>query len=184
MERTLGTIGNEQMRPLSMAYDPVRGDVIIATTAGHGLFTGALTFAHPLTGDFEVRRDLVPDQNLRNIAVVGDLAYAAGDTYAEASSERLLMVATITEIDLTTRTVTRTFTPREWESYENVLVEDGILDAYGRRPNGAWFAMDLETEEVIAEGETGGYGGMGALRGTVYTWGMHGTDLAWFPLPR
>ena len=227
-ERVLGTIGNEQMRPLSMAYDAARGDVIVATTAGHGLFTGALTFAHPTTGDFEVRRDLVPDQNLRNIAVVGDLAYTAGDTYAEASSERLLMVATITEIDLTTRTVTRTFTPREWESYENVLVEDGILYAFGRRPNGAWFAMDLETEEVIAEGETGGYGGMGVLRGEVYTWdkftnsiqrlsladggsqtvirevpngwynrpdfgvvdrahgtwGMHGTDLAWFPLPR
>lgn len=222
----LGVIDHEQMRPLSMAADDRRGQIIVATTAKHGLFTGALTFANPATGEFEVRRDLVPDQNLRNIVVDGDFAYTAGDTWAEASTERKLLVATITEIDLRTRTVTRVLTPRDWESYENILVTGGVLYAIGRRPNGAWFALDLATEKILGEGETGGYGGIGELRGEVFTWdtwtdsiqhlsltggmqtiheapngwynrpdleihararglwGMHGTDLAWFPLPR
>lgn len=224
--RLLGVIDDEQMRPLSMVADDRRGQVIVATTAKQGLFTGALTFADPSTGEFEVRRDLVPDQNLRNIVVVGDLAYTAGDTWAEASSERKLPTATLTEIDLRTRTVTRVLTPREWESYENIVVVDGVLFAVARRPNGAWFALDLATEQILGEGDTGGYGGLGVLRGAVYSWdlwtdsiqqlspgggnetilevpngwynrpdleidqrahgmwGMHGTDLAWFPLPR
>lgn len=228
-QRVLGTIGHDQMRPLAMAYDAARGDVLVATTAKHLLYTGAITFANPATGEFEVRDDFLPEQNLRNIVVDGDRAYLAGDTFAEATSERRLETASIAEIDLTTREVSRTFQPRDWDSYETITVSDGILFAIARRPNGAWFALDLETEEVIAEGDTGGYGGLGAHLGHIYhretwgsslqelssagggtqtvlysevpngwynrpelafvrqfsgTWGMHGLDLAWFPLPR
>lgn len=172
-QRLLGTIDSDQMRPLSMAYDAARGDVLVATTAKQLLYTGAVTFTNPSTGEFEVRDDFLPDQNLRNIVVDGDFAYIAGDTYAEATSERRLETATIAEIDLTTREVSRIFEPRDWDSYETITVQDGILYAVGRRPNGAWFAFDLESETVIAEGDAGGYGGLGAHRGHVYlrdTW--------------
>lgn len=78
------------------------------------------------------------------------------------------MVATITEIDLTTRTVkSRTFTPRKWESYENVLAEGGSQTVIREVPNGWYNRPDFG----VAERAHG-------------TWGMHGTDLAWFPLPR
>jgi hypothetical protein len=224
--RSFGPIDNDQMRPLAMAYDAARNQVLVATTAKQRLYTGALTFVDPRTGTMEVRRDLLPDQNLRNVVVAGDFAYVAGDTFAEATSDRKLLVASIAEIDLRTRTVTRTFQPRDWDSYEDVHVEDGILFAVGRRPAGAWFALDLETEEVVLEGAIGGLGGLSGHRGRVYswdtlgkdirelgagpggstvvhedvpngwynrpelsyarnvagTWGMHGTNLAWFPL--
>ena len=39
-QRLLGTIANDQMRPLSMAYDAARGDVLVATTAKQLLYTG------------------------------------------------------------------------------------------------------------------------------------------------
>lgn len=172
-QRLLGTIDTGQMRPLAMAYDPARGDVLIATTAKQQLYTGAVTFANPATGEFEVRDDLLPDQNLRNIVVDGDLAYIAGDTYAEGTSERRLETATVAEIDLTSREVTRIFIPRDWDSYETITVSNGVLYAVGRRPNGAWFAFDLDSETVVAEGDTGGYGGLGSHQGKVYardTW--------------
>lgn len=171
----LGVIGNEQMRPLSIAYDEPRGDVLVASTATHGLHTGALTFANPSSGQFDVRRDFLPDQNLRTVAVHGDFAYIAGDTYAEAATERPLEVASIAEIDLRTRKITRSFQPREVASYERIAILDGVLYAVSRRPNGAWFALDLTDEEVIAEGDTGGYGGIGIHRGNVYVWD-HFTD--------
>lgn len=168
-QRLLGTIDTDQMRPLSMAYDSARGDVLVATTAKQLLYTGAVTFVNPATGAFEVREDFLPDQNLRNIVVEGDFAYIAGDTFAEATSERRLETATIAEIDLASREVSRIFEPRDWDSYETITISEGILYAVGRRPNGAWFAFDLETETVVAEGDTGGYGGLGAHQGKVYS---------------
>ncbi|MGC0273931.1 hypothetical protein ACO0LV_13160 [Pseudactinotalea sp. Z1739] len=227
--QTFGPIGNDQMRPLAMAYDDARDEVVIATTATHGLFSGALTFVDPDTGEMEVRRDLVPEQNLRNVVISGNYAYVAGDTRAEASDERKLLVASIVEVDLSTRTVTRTFEPTDWEAYEDIHVADGILYAVGRSPNGAWLALDLDSEEIILQGDTGGYGGIdgagtgvftwdkfthsiqqlssaeGGTEAVLYqdvpngwynrpgfglvdnvhgTWGLYGTDLAWFPLPR
>ena len=226
--RSFGPIDNDQMRPLAMAYDAARDQALVATTAKQRLYTGALTFVDPHTGEMDVRRDLLPGQNLRNVVVAGDFAYIAGDTFAEATSDRNLTVASIAEIDLRTRTVTRTFQPRTWDSYEDLHVEGGLLYAVGRRPNGAWFALDLATEEIVLEGNTGGYGGLSGHQGRVYswdnftndiqelrgddggsttvlydnvpngwynrpelsyarnasgTWGMHGTRLAWFPLP-
>lgn len=176
-QRLLGTIANDQMRPLSMAYDAARGDVLVATTAKQLLYTGAVTFVNPQSGAFEVRDDFLPEQNLRNIVVDGDFAYIAGDTFAEATSERLLETASIAEIDLTTRTVSRLFEPRDWDSYETITVSDGILYAVGRRPNGAWFAFDLATETVIAEGDGGGYGGLGAHLGNVYLHNLWGSSI-------
>ncbi|WP_298330958.1 hypothetical protein [Haloactinopolyspora sp.] len=170
--RDFGPIDNDQMRPLAMAYDSVRDQVLVATTAKQRLHTGALTFVDPRTGEMEVRRDLLPNQNLRNVVIAGDYAYVAGDTFAEASEERELLVASIAEIDLRTRTVSRVFQPREWDSYEDIHVTDGVLYAVGRRPNGAWFAFDLAAEEVVLEGDTGGYGGLGGLRGQVYCWNV------------
>lgn len=229
-QRVLGTIDNEQMRPLAIAYDAVRGDVLVPTTGKHLIHTGAVTFANPVTGAFDVRRDFLPDQNIRNVVVVGDFAYVAGDTFAEASSSPgPRSVASIAEIDLRTRTVSRTFEPAAWAAYEDLAVRDGILFATGRNPRGAWLAFDLATEQVIATGDIGGVGGLdahlgrtwvwngthgriqelstadggtvvthyGSIPGGFYnraepssvgdargTWGMHGTDLAWFPLPK
>lgn len=167
--RTLGTIDNEQMRPLAMAYDAARGDVLVPTTGKHLIHTGAVTFANPSTGAFEVRRDFLPNENIRNIVVDGDFAYIAGDTYAEAKSEPgPLEVASITEIDLRTRTVSRTFQPVDWASYEDITVRDGILFALARRPQGAWIAFDLETETVLAQGDIETSGGLGSHLGSTF----------------
>jgi outer membrane protein assembly factor BamB len=179
--RSFGPIDNDQMRPLAMAYDVARDQVLVATTAKHRLYTGALTFVDPHTGEMDVRRDLLPDQNLRNVVVAGDYAYVAGDTFAEATSDRNLLVASIAEIDLRTRTVTRTFQPREWDAYEDIHVEDGLLYALGRRPSGAWFALDLTTEEVVLEGAIDGTGGLSGHRGHVYSWDGYSNDIQQLP---
>lgn len=183
-QRLLGTIGNDQMRPLAMAYDPARGEVLVTTTAKQLLYTGALTFVNLETGAFDVRKDFLPGQNLRNIVIEGDYAYIAGDTFAEATSERRLETATIAEIDLTTRQVTRILEPRPWDSYETLTISEGILYAVGRRPNGAWFALDLATEKVVAEGDSGGYGGLGAHLGHVYLHNMWDSSIRRLSLAR
>lgn len=168
-QRVLGTIDNEQMRPLAMAYDKVRGDVLVPTTGKHQVHTGALTFVNPNTGAFEVRRDILPDQNLRNIAIAGDFAYLGGDTYAEAKdTQGPVQVASIAELDLRTRKVVRELKPVEWASYEDVAVVDGVLYALGRRPRGAWFTMDLAMEKILTSGEMSEEGALHVSKGRVF----------------
>lgn len=167
--RTLGTIGHEQMRPMAMAWDADRRTALVATTASQQIHTGALTFVDVESGDMDVR-NFLPGQNTRALTVDGDFAYLAGDVYAEGTGEHPLEVASVAEIDLRTREVTRIFEPREWASLESVVVLDRILYVMSRRPSGHWYALDLETEEVVASGEMGGYGTLAVHLGTVYTW--------------
>lgn len=227
--RVLGTLGHGQMRTRAMHVDADRNQLLVASGPTGGNHTGALTFIDLGSGEFEVRKDYLPDQSVMSIAVSGTTAYIVGDTYGESTGGPLIAAAQVAAVDLRTRRLLwREVLRPDWQSYEAVHAVGDELYFMSRRPRGRWFAYDLASRRVVREGDLGGYGGFGSARGRVFswvhwtydirelpsertpvgrllhggvpngwynnpvfnitpdgkaTWGMHGTDLALFPLP-
>src|SRR5690606_11339062 len=87
------------------------------------------------------------------------------------NSQPLLPVAEVAAVDLDTREVLwRRVLKEDWLSYEDVLLDGNLLYFMGRRPNGGWFAYDLKTEQIVREGDLGGYGAFGSAKGAIYAW--------------
>ncbi|MGC0273930.1 FIMAH domain-containing protein [Pseudactinotalea sp. Z1739] len=172
----LGTLGNAQMRTRALHTDPDRGQLLVASGPSGGLHTGALTFVDLESGEFDVRRDYLPEQAVMAIAVDGTTAYIVGDTYGESTPGPIRSAAQVAAVDLDTRELLwREELRSEWLSYEDVMVSDGVLYLMGRRPQGLWFAYDLAAREVVMEGDLGGYGAFGSAEGRVFTW-VHWAD--------
>lgn len=225
----LTTINHDQMRLMNMSFDIPRNQLVIGSTAKQRLHSGGVSFVNAASGETQVLRDVLPDQQVRGFAIADGIGYAAGDTYAEGSTTPRRSTAQLAAIDLATRSVLWRIEPAVVQSYEAVKVVGRTLYAIARRPRGQWFAYDLDSGRIIAQGDLGGYGGIGAMNGRVFSWvhwaraidelpsdarpasdarrlytdvpdgwynnatlaldpkwngmwGMHGTDLAWFPL--
>jgi len=224
LEHTDVAVLTDQYRPSLMTYDEGRNQLVVATGPHIGGNTGAVSFVALPGHEVEVRSDYLPDQSVRGLHVVGDIAYVAGDTYGEGAGP-VVTSAQVAAIDLRTRELLWRATPRaDVASYERVFWREGKLYLMTRRPRGDLFTFDPETGKVELVTNLGGYGaldGVGrrlmtwvhfSLRidhitvndqvRTLYsdvtngwynnprfvfdpvrsgTWGMYGTDLAWFP---
>ncbi len=166
----LTTIDNEQMRPMNMHFDAPRNQLVIGTTAKQRVFNGGVSFVNASTGETQVLRDVLPDQQVRGFTIADGIGYAAGDTYAEGSSTPRRATAQLAAIDLATREVLWRAEPiAAVKSYENVLVVGRTLYALCRRPR-IWLSLDLGTGQVTGQGELGGYGGLGTMDGRVFSW--------------
>lgn len=167
----LGTLGNQQMRIRDMDVDEDRGQLLVASGPSGGLHTGALTFVDVDTGEFEVRRDYLPDQAVMAVAIHDSTAYIVGDTYGEGTSGPVRDAAQVAAVDLDSRELLwREELRDDWLSYEDVLVSDGVLYLMGRRPAGIWFGYDLQSRTIVREGDLGGYGSFGTAAGRVFSW--------------
>ncbi|WP_298330960.1 hypothetical protein [Haloactinopolyspora sp.] len=160
-----------QMRTMDMNIDHKRNVLMIGTGPSSGRYDGALTFVDLDTGAFETRKDILPDHRVHGIAHDDTTAYVVGDTVGEGNSQPLLPVAEVAAVDLDTREVLwRRVLKEDWLSYEDVLLDGNLLYFMGRRPNGGWFAYDLKTEQIVREGDLGGYGAFGSAKGAIYAW--------------
>lgn len=227
---TLGALGHGQMRTRDMVADHERNQLLVASGPTGGDHTGALTLIDLVSGEFDVRRGILPEQSVMGVAVAGTTAYIVGDTYGESTGGPIRDAAQVAAFDLNRRDILwRKVLRPDWLSYEDVYWSNGLLYFMARRPRGHWFAYDPTTEQVTMEGDLGGYGSFGGADGNVFawthftdairqlpspngadggllhssvpvgwynnpqfnltpnrkaTWGMHGTDLALFELPR
>lgn len=178
----LGLLGNQQMRTRAMHYDASGHQLLVASGPSGGLHTGALTFVDLGSNDFEVHREYLPDQSVMGVAVSGRTAYIVGDTYGEGTSGPIRGVAQVAAIDLDSRELLwREELDDEWESYEDVHVVGNTLYLMARRPRGRWFALDLDTDQVVAEGDLGGYGSFGGAHGRIYSWVHWALDIRELP---
>ncbi|GAA4522095.1 hypothetical protein GCM10023160_09950 [Brachybacterium paraconglomeratum] len=178
----LGTIGHGQMRVKEMHYDEARHQLLIATGASNGAYSGALTYVDLATGEFDVHVDILPGQRPMDITVAGDVAYLVGDTWGDGNSGPSKPAGDVAAVDLNTREVLwrRELDP-SWQAYEGVIHQDGQLYLMGRRPNGAWLIYDLATESIVHRGELGGYGEFGQSRGRVFSWVHWAFDIRELP---
>lgn len=167
--KSLGHIRNEQYRPSEMVYDRTTGLIAIASGASFDKLTGALTLLDPRTGAIEVHRELLPNQNLRGVAVADGIAYVAGDVYGEGNVLGTEPEASIAAFDIGRRTVLwRTSPLPGHKTLSSIAVHDGVIYGLMARPAGVWFALDAETLTVLRQGTLPAAGQVFVHRGSVF----------------
>lgn len=176
--RSYGRILNGQQRPWSVVRHPGTGMVLIASAPGTGALQGGLTLLDPVSGDFEVLLDILPNQGLTSISLDGDLAYIAGDTTGGGSIPPTEPTSQVAIFDVRRRTVIDRIAPLPSQrSIQSVAVSDGILYVSYKRNSGIWIAYDLARRAVIAQGKLSGYGVITPYRGQVYAGANFGDTL-------
>lgn len=171
VEHTDVAVLEGQYRPSLMEWDQRRNQLVVVSGPHVGANQGAVSFVDLSDHSVEVRTDYLPDQSVRGLHVVDDIAYVAGDTYGEAADPVREGPAQIAAIDLRTRELLWRAAPREdVASYERIIWREGQLYLMTRRPNGDLSRYDPETEETTLVGQLGGYGGMGITGRRLMTW--------------
>lgn len=167
----VGAIGNGQMRTMDMVYDKRRHQLVVATGPTGGNHQGAVTFVDLATGEFDVRKDYLPEQRVMSISIEGSVAYVVGDTWGESTQGPILPAGQVAAVDLTTRELLwRKAIRPDWASYEQVEAVDGVLYLVSRRPRGNWIAYEVATGKTLHAGDLGGYGGLDSVDGRVFSW--------------
>lgn len=176
--RSFGMIGHNQQRPWDVVHHKPSGLVLIASAPRYGSLQGALTLLDPATGEMEVRLDILPNQALNAIAVDGDLAYVAGDTWGGNGTPPTEPTSQVAVFDLNRREVVDRFAPLPNQpSLQHVDVFDGVLYALYKRTSGTWTAYDLATRSVLRSGKLSGYGEVVAHHGRVYAAANFGDNI-------
>ncbi|MFW6598201.1 hypothetical protein ACQBAU_15885 [Propionibacteriaceae bacterium Y2011] len=170
VERTDVATLTGQYRPALMSYDDRRNQLVVVSGPHIGGNQGAVSFVDLADHAVEVRTDYLPDQSVRGLHVVGDIAYVAGDTHGEGTGP-VAPVAQIAAIDLNTRELLWRAEPRsDVASYERIIMRGGKLYLMARRPRGDLITYDPETEAVELVTNLGGYGGMDVKGRRLMTW--------------
>ncbi len=171
IEHTDVAVLEGQYRPSLMEWDQSRNQLVVVSGPHIGGNQGAVSFVDLSDHSVEIRTDYLPDQSVRGLHVVGDIAYVAGDTYGEGADPVVDGPAQIAAIDLTTRELLWRAAPRDdVASYERIAWRGGKLYLMTRRPNGDLSSYDPETGEVTLVGQLGGYGGMAVTGRRLMTW--------------
>lgn len=177
-----GSIGNGQLRIKRIAPDLVRSQLVIPSSPVSGQHQGALTFYDIPSGSLTTRTDYLPDQSVMDVSIEQSTAYIVGDTYGESTPGPIRPVAEVAAVDLASRELLwRREIGAGWESYENVLVKDGILYCLARRPRGAWVAYDLTAQKIINSGTIGGYGTLDGSCGRIFAWVHFSNEIVELP---
>lgn len=169
--QSLGHILHGQQRPWQSVYDPGTGLVLVASAPGTGSLIGALTVIDAATGDFEVYPGILGDQSVMTVAVVDGIAYLGGDVVGGGGVTPREESASIGAFDLSTRQLLWSDQPFPGHrSIQNLVVLDGIAYVIMKRDSGSWFAYDLRSRQVIADGsgQLSGYGDAVVSKGRVY----------------
>ncbi|SCF03672.1 hypothetical protein GA0070607_4708 [Micromonospora coriariae] len=176
--RSFGRIDNNQQRPWDVVHHKPSGLVLIASAPRYGSLQGALTLLDPATGKMEVRLDILPNQALNAIALDGDMAYIAGDTWGGNGIPPTEPTAQVAVFDISRREVVDRFAPLpDQPSMQHVEVLNGVLYALYKRTSGSWLAYDLATRTVLRSGKLSGYGEIVAHRGRIYAGANFGDNI-------
>lgn len=173
-----GRILNGQQRPWSVVRHPRSETILIASAPPTGSLQGGLTLLDPVSGEFEVRLDILKNQGLTSIALDGDLAYIAGDTWGGGGITPTEPTSEVAVFDLRSRKVIDRIAPLpKMPSIQSVAVLNGILYVSYKRVSGTWIAYDLAQRAVIAQGKLTGYGVITVSGGQVYAGANFGDTL-------
>lgn len=155
--RTITTIPG-QYRPREIAYDAARHQLLVASGPHIGHNQGALSFVDIATGAIEVRTDILVDQVVFGLSVVGDIAYVCGDRYGEQKGPvKAGAPAEVAAVHIPSRSVLWRIAPSPtWWSITDVHAQGRYLYLVARRPRGEWLAIDLDTREVAMSGAISG----------------------------
>ncbi|MFC7625076.1 hypothetical protein [Microlunatus sp. GCM10028923] len=176
--RSYGRILNGQQRPWSVVRYPTSETILIASAPPTGSLQGGLTLLDPVSGEFEVRLDILKNQGLTSIALDGDLAYIAGDTWGGGGITPTEPTSEVAVFDLKTKKVVERFAPLPgMPSIQSIAVLNGILYVSYKRASATWIAYDLAKRTVIAQGKLSGYGVITVTGGKVYVGANFGDNL-------
>ena len=150
--RSLGVIGRPQYRPLTMDYDPGTHQLLVGTAPVNGLLAGALSLVDIGQASLEVITGILHDQAVASIAVDNGIAYLAGDAQG-VSVPPTQPSATIAAYDIANKRVLWEVAPLAGHlSIAGIAVHNGVLYGVNKRRSGTWFALDLQTRQVIHQG--------------------------------
>ncbi|GAA4896730.1 hypothetical protein ACFPM3_14100 [Streptomyces coeruleoprunus] len=171
--RSFGFVDHDQQRPKDLAYVPEHDLLLLATAPPAGYLKGALTLVDRRRRTLRVYQDVIPDQSVMSVAVDDRrgrrIAYLAGDTWGGGSVPPVRPSATVAAFDLRTRRVLWEHTPVEGNaSLEHIEVLGGVLYGVYKRAAGHWFAMDLDTREILVTGQLPSYGELSVHFGQVF----------------
>lgn len=167
--RALGNVRNQQYRPRVIAYDDVTGLLAVATGAIPEHFTGALTFIDPTTDEFEVHRELLPNQGVTALHIADGIAYLGGSVLGEGKQPGPESTASILAYDIARRRILWRADPlNDHKNILSVTVHDGVVYGMYSRPAGVWFAYDIARQKVIHQGKINGGGKVVGHRGRVF----------------
>lgn len=165
----VGAIGNAQQRPWQSAYHQASGTLLIASAGGTGRLMGALTLWNIHTNAIEVFPNILPDQSVMSVVLVGDIAYIAGDVKGGGNVTPIRTSAAIGAFDVVQRKLLWMDEPFEGaKSIQSVAVLDEKLYGLYKDPRGRWFSYDLPSHTVQEGGTLASYGRINVSRGRVY----------------
>lgn len=174
--RSYGHTGYQ--RPWELAHDPRRQLVLVASAPGTGLLQGALSVLDLRTGELAHYPEVLPDQGVMSVTIAHGVAYLAGDTWGGGSVPPTRSTSQVAAFDLDTRTVLWRREPLPaMPSIQHVEVEGDTMYGVCKRVSGTWFAMDLPTGEILAQGKLSGYGEIVRHRGQVFAAANFGDNI-------
>jgi len=169
--RSLGYLGHGQKRPWDLEYDPVTDKLLVATAPLGADLKGALSIVDPDTGDTQVYVNVIPDESLMSLSVdsAAGIVYLGGDVLGGGGTPPVKTAASVAAFDLNSRTVLWQTDPvAGYRTFQDVKVYEGVLYGVYKR-TASWFAMDLTTRAITAQGPLPGYGEIEVHRGRVFT---------------
>jgi outer membrane protein assembly factor BamB len=169
--RSLGYLGHGQKRPWDLEYDPVTDKLLVATAPLGADLKGALSIVDPDTGDTQVYVNVIPDESLMSLSVdsAAGIVYLGGDVLGGGGTPPVRTAASVAAFDLNSRTVLWQTDPvAGYRTFQDVKVYEGVLYGVYKR-TASWFAMDLTTRAITAQGTLPGYGEIEVHRGRVFT---------------
>ncbi|MEU5879904.1 hypothetical protein [Spirillospora sp. NPDC047279] len=169
--RSLGYLGQGQQRPWDLEYDPRTDKLLVATAPLGANLKGALSVVDPDTGDKQVYVDVIPDQSLMSLSLdsARGVVYLGGDVLGGGGTPPVKTSASVAAFDLRKRTVLWQADPVPGHrTFQDVKVHGGVLYGVYKR-TASWFAMDLATRTIKAQGPLPGYGEIQVHRGQVFT---------------
>ncbi|WP_175407272.1 PQQ-like beta-propeller repeat protein [Streptomyces sp. TRM64462] len=171
--RSLGFVLHDQQRPTDLAHAPDDNLLLLASAPPAGGLAGALTLVDRRARTLTVHRGVIPDQSVMSVALDDRrghrIAYLAGDTWGGGSVPPARPSATVAAFDLRSRRVLWEHAPIEgYASLQHIEVLGGVLYGVYKRAAGVWFAMDLDTKQILATGQLPSYGELSVHFGHVF----------------
>lgn len=147
--RQLAVIGQEQIRPRDMHYDPVTKQLLIGTAPDYGKLGGALTLYSPSSGAMQVLRNIVPQQSIGSIAAHGEIGYLGSEIAGGGGVRPTAAQAELAAVDLRSHQVVWTLIPvPAATAIRHLALFGGLI--YGTTDTGTLFVVDPTTRRVLA----------------------------------
>lgn len=154
---TVASIGKQQNRPRDAVYQPATGLLLVGTRPDYGLVGGAISAYDVETGDLTVDRNVIQDQSIRAVAVVGDTAVLGSNTTGGGDAGLPDANAKVAGWDPVERTKQWEITPVEGATEIRSLTGVGDL-VYGITRGNELFVVDPDDGTILDRKSMDGVG--------------------------